>query len=140
MGILSNLLGKLRGRPKAPKVKPSVGEGHRGIAAGSLKEPDISAENIEKWKILPGETGNGFVYQAEPFFVHSSNVSMLQFWIDEKKLMVEFHGGKAYIYDNVSEQEAIGFWQAFSKGGEVWNTLRVRGSRTAHRKPFRRVR
>jgi len=130
-------------------------EGHRGIAAGSLKERQRKAEageqpytkeEIEKWRNLPAGTVEGFVHNQELLHVHSSNVGALQYYPETQQLMVEYLGkkGKAprsYLYDNVTQAEAIQFATVTSKGGAgVWDILRVRGSRTAHKKPYKRIR
>jgi hypothetical protein len=66
----------------------------------------------------------------------SSNVSAMQFFPAENKLMVEYGGTDAYLYSNVSPREAARLISAASVGGACWDILRVRGSATATRKPF----
>lgn len=106
-----------------------------------LRQPqDLSKENIAKWQKLGKDEVYSFVYEAMPLFVHSTNVSMLQYFIEEKKLVVEFKGGGVYAYSNVTEDEAIAFAKEPSKGGTVWSLLRVRGSKTAHKKPYVKIR
>lgn len=158
---LVNILGRITGkitskinrafglRAKPPKPAPASRViGHRGIAAGSLKERQrlqaegkqpYTAEEIAKWRQLSGDVVEDFVENEQPLFVNSSNVVLFQYFKDVQKLLVEFKGGKSYLYDNVSKTEAIEFATAQSKGGAVWDLLRVRGSRTAHKKPYRRV-
>jgi len=142
------------GRPKAPTPKPTVAGGHRGIAAGSLKmrhermekgEAPYSGEEIKQWENLSPSQATEFVYDGQPLFVHSSNVSMFQYFPEDRKLMVEFlgKGGRppsAYMYSNVTEEEAIEAVQSHSKGGFCWDVLRVRGSKTEHKKPYQRIR
>src|SRR5437667_11585210 len=104
----SKIRGLLRGgKPKVPKVpqrrsRETLGGGHRGVAAGSLKpgEQDLSVENVGKWRSLPASEVESFVYEAEPLYFHSTNVKMAQYFIDDEKLMVEFKGGPAYLYSN----------------------------------------
>jgi len=64
---------------------------------------------------------------------------MAQYFADEQKMMVEFKNGSAYMYSNVSIGEATEFLQAFSKGSAVWTLFRVRGSKTAHKKPYKKI-
>ena len=139
-------------RPVAPKVKTpqqklrehftelKVATGSRGRAYGSLQFPNLSAENVAKWRDLGDVHGTAFVYEAEPLFVHSSNVAQFQYFINSETMLVEFLNGSTYKYDNVTEQEAVSFFVAQSKGGAVWSILRVRGSKTQHKKPYTKVR
>ena len=164
-GFLRRYLGSPR--PSAPKVKPSVGRGHRGIRAESLKMrdrraeefaqalenagrtgqripadvlPRFTEEEIAQWKPIESDEATAFVYDNELIFVHSSNVATLQYFLEDKKLIVGYLNGSSYVYSGVTEEEAIRFVKAFSKGAEVWDTLRVRGSRTAHKKPYMKLR
>lgn len=149
---MAGLFGKLAGKVRNLfRKKPAISEarrrmqetgdyGHRGIAkrTDDFAGYDVSPENLAKRELLGKETAEGFL-DGEPLFVHSSNVAMMQWFKDTNQLMVEYHGGGTYLYDNVSETEAIAFLQAWSKGGAVWDYLRVRGSRTAHKKPYSRL-
>lgn len=148
--IRSALASVFPGRPKPP-VPPRLGrvEGHRGIAAGSLKERTrkqergeypYSQEEIDKWQTVGGNEVYDFVQNQEILFVNSSNLVAAQYFANEKKLMIEYKGGSAYVYNNITEQEAVEFAQAQSKGGWIWSNIRVRGSKTAHQKPFSKLR
>lgn len=87
------------------------------------------------------DEANGFVYQGDPLYTpKSSNVALAQYHRADQKLMVEYKNGSAYLYDPVSETEALAFWEAMSKGGHLWDHFRVRGSKTAHRKNYVRIR
>lgn len=163
---MAGKIGRLLGKPKAPKVKerlfqytdPNAPAGHRGIAAGNLTARQEAAEafyqgegpqpwtaeETSKWKPLSAGVVAGFLYEQQIIFLHSSNVVAAQYFLDSQKLMVEFKGkgrpNSAYLYSNMSEQEALDLVNGQSKGGWVWDRLRVRGSKTAHRKPFVRIR
>ena len=140
MGILSKIRGWLK-RPPQKQARPRVGPGHRGVAAGNLSRPDLEAyaERLAAGQVkVPEEEVTGFLYDEQPFFVHSTNVVSLIYFPKTHQMLVEFKDGR-YMYDQVSEQEALYFVNAQSKGGAVWDIFRVRGSRTAHRKPYRRV-
>lgn len=143
----SRLFGK---KPQSPKL----GRGHRGVAAGRAeraeqaeryygKDPegelDYTLEEVEKWKPLSESEVEGFVNGMQPLFVNSSNVAMAQFYPEENKMQVEYHGGGAYMYSNVSAGEALAFAQALSKGSFIWDHFRIRGTRDGHRKPFTRL-
>jgi|ERR1700738_2467213 len=106
-----------------------------------LKYPaDVSPENLDKYRLLAGGEIEGFLYDQEPLFVHSSNVVLAQYFSKDKKLMLEFKDGHAYMYSNVSEAEAINFTVVGSKGGWTWDHLRIRGTKHGHRKPFVKIR
>jgi hypothetical protein len=68
--------------------------------------------------------------------VTSSNVATIQWLREEEMLFVGFRSGAWYGYYDVSEREAIGFYESGSKGRAVWDMLRVRGSRWAHKKRY----
>ena len=155
--VLRSIISKVgrlfrRRKPQPPRIGRIAG--HRGIAAGSLRErreaaeafyagtsteEPYTAEEIEKWEQLSPESVEGFVHDQQPLFVHSSNVSMAQYFPETNQMMVEFLNGSSYLYDNVSQQEAVEFAQEQSKGGWVWTRLRIRGTKNGHRKPFRKI-
>lgn len=159
--LLSRAAGFLKQRFGSPRpaAKPFRGAtgGHRGMAAGSIasrmppldekKRPQyekikkpFTAEEMAKWGNIGPEEAEGFLWDGEILFVNSSNVAAAQFHRDAKKLMLEFKNGSAYLYSNVSPDEAQSFIQATSKGGWVWTDLRIRGSKTGHKKPYLRIR
>lgn len=138
-GFLGKLRSWFRGKP-APR--PKVGRGHRGVAAGSIAKPDLEAyaERLASGKeeVSEGEVED-FLYNEIPMPVNSTNVSNVTYYPKEGKMLVQFIRGGKYMYSQISEQEALSFAQAHSKGGWVWTYLRVRGSKTAHRKPFTKL-
>lgn len=155
MGRLGSIVGKVRkgvgslfrgGKPKPPKIDRTYSLtgtgpwGHRGIASGNAAEPDLSAENISKWKPLTEDQTLGFLYDNQPLFVHSTNVAMMQYDREAEKLMVEFKDGSAYLYDAVTPTEAEHFVRYMSKGQAVWDLLRVRGTKHGHKKNFVKIR
>lgn len=134
----------LRGKSPRPAARNRF-TGHGGVAAGSLRErvtgqKPFSEEEKRRWRTLSSEEVQDFMENSTPLFVNSSNVVMVQYFPEVNKLLVEFKKGKAYLYSNVSFEDALSFAQAQSKGGWVWDHLRVRGSKTAHQKPYARVR
>mgnify|MGYP001615593602 FL=1 len=146
MGVFRRAIEKARNflkpKQKPVEVKPYIGAGHRGVAAGSLERrarEGFTQAEINKFKPISEDYASDFVYEGAVLFVHSTNVSASQYWINDKKMMVEYKNGSAYLYYNVSEQEAISFVRAMSKGGWGWTHLRVRGSKTRHRKPYVRI-
>lgn len=140
---MATIFGRIRDYFRGKKPKPPALPGNRGIAAGSLKKPDLEryAERVERGQeYIPVPEVEGFLYNEELLFVNSSNVGAVQYFPEDGKIMVEFLGGSAYLYSNITPEEARSFVNAQSKGGWVWDHLRVRGSRTAHRKPYLRLR
>lgn len=83
---------------------------------------------------------DGFVFEGEPIYVRSSTLVLLQYFIDDHKLMAEFANGSAYIIEDVSEWEAIDLYHSPSKGEWYWDHVRVRGSKRGSQKAFRKMR
>ena len=143
--LIRKLGGFFRGKPKTPKIakrpRTAITGGHRGIAAGSMKpgKMDLSPENQAKWRTLSAEAVAQFVHDEEPLFVHSSNVVMAQYFPDDEKMLVEFKNEASYLYSDVSQEEALDFAKANSKGEWVWDHLRIRGSKTGHQKKYVKV-
>jgi hypothetical protein len=142
---MSSILSKLRNLfgftpPEMPKIP---GTGNRGIAARSIKNPNLRAYEQRIAAGLPNTIGNeelnDFINGGNMIFVHSSNVAGMQYFPEEQKLMIEFLNGSAYLYSSITRDEALQFAQNASKGKTVWDLLRVRGSKTAHKKPYKRI-
>ena len=146
-----SILSKIRKwfkKPAQKQVRVRPGEGHRGIAAGDLKERQrrqaageqpFSQEEIDKWETLSGNIVEDFVYNEQILYVNSTNVANLTYYHKEKQMLVQYLSGGRYLYSNVSEQEALQVAQAQSKGAVIWDLFRVRGSKTAHKKPFKKL-
>lgn len=133
-----------RKKPEKPQVPESeLAGGHRGVAQGSRAEPDLSAANVEKWEQTTQDEVSNFVNRGEIMYVHSSNLEWIQYKIENQQLYIKFkqkgrgRGHTLYEYDGVTPQEAIMFAKESSKGGKVWDLLRVRGSATGARKFYR---
>ncbi len=136
----------------AEPISGQHAEGYYGVAAADVAKrrkriaeglPPYTEEEKGKWETVTEEDYNRFLYYQMPMFVHSSNVESATYYPDEKRLRIQYHGGgrriSTYDYDNVDLAEAEAFLRAPSKGSWCWNYLRVRGSKTAHKKPYRRV-
>lgn len=166
-GIAAGKLPSFKGEQEAQKVDAQIKEAEELLAEMKADDESQAAVNRQvekidklkkrahklrnpqqfekyggtgKWRDIPGNVVSDFVYDAQPLFVNSSNVAMFQFFKEERKLVVEFLKGGVYAYGNVSEDEAIQIAQAPSKGAAVWDTLRVRGSKTKHKKPYQKIR
>lgn len=111
----------------------------RGIAAGDIHNPDVSKGNIRKWRFLTNEEVEEFILDGKRLPVHSSNVRAAVYLIEFNQLVITYKDGSKYGYGNISEEKALEFAAAPSKGSWVWSNLRVRGSKTAHRKPYWRI-
>lgn len=139
MGLFDTL-GKIFGRRKP--LPPKIGAGHRGAAIGSRKKPQLQSyeERIKKGhEEIPASEVEDFLYNHQPLFVNSSNVAMCQYFPESNQMLVEFLSGGTYLYDNTTPQDALRMANAQSKGSEIWSTYRVRGSATAHRKPYKKI-
>lgn len=139
VSAISPLLGRKPVAPPKPSSLKLPGELGWAVGEGNKPKPDRSNR-----RQLPSSQVEGFVYDGDILIVNSSNVAAAQYNPIENKMMVEFlgkggRGGASYLYSNVSIDEAIAFAQAQSKGGFVWDHFRVRGSRTAHRKPYVKI-
>jgi hypothetical protein len=76
-----------------------------------------------------------FLY-GEMIEVVSSNVHAIQYDKDNQFLYIVFKNTAWYRYGNVFPSEAESFFFAGSKGGWVWDNLRVRGTVFGHKKPY----
>ena len=149
--IMASLAQRLRDWLKSPfrgkqskGKEPEMARGHRGTALRDLQKPDLSEENRTQWRHLTETEHDAFLEKAKPIYVHSSNVLAVQWWKESNQMAVVYKGdnGKAggtYLYQNVSRREAELFLAAPSKGSWIWDHLRFRGSKTAHRKPYAKI-
>lgn len=81
-----------------------------------------------------------FIYDANVTYVGSSNVVAGRYFLDSEKLVIEFNTGGIYLYSSISEEDARVFLRRKSKGGFVWDYLRIRGTKLGHKKPYIRLR
>lgn len=78
-------------------------------------------------------------------YVTSSNVAWIQYlWMypngtESNELYVGFRDGSVYAYEDVTFEEALSMFRAGSKGGWVWDNLRVRGTQFGFQKNYRLV-
>ena len=66
----------------------------------------------------------------------SSNVEAGVYYPDSLRLELQFHDGTYYAYYSVGADEAASLFRAPSKGGWVWDVLRIRGTKLGFRKPY----
>lgn len=109
------------GEAMAPTTEDRLYDLHQS----QLKEEEIKEAELRRQqmyspveKFLLGELVN----------VVSSNVAMIQYDNDLKILYIAFKNGYWYQYFQVSAIEAEGIFNAGSKGGWVWDNLRIRGT------------
>ncbi len=88
----------------------------------------------------PRDLLENFLFQGALLPVSSSNVAVFQYDAQAEELTVGFKNGSVYRYAGVTLSEARQFYDASSKGGAVWDLLRVRGSAEGHKKSFTRLR
>lgn len=146
-GVLSNIRRRLGYRPTSLLSKNKIA-GSQGLALGDVQAMEEeflqgerpSTEQVQEYQghELGTEEATAFVNGEKEIHVRSSNVVSAQYYPESQQMFIAFKTGQ-YIYDNVSIQDAISFVQALSKGSEIWNTYRVRGSRTATRKPYKKI-
>ncbi len=80
-----------------------------------------------------------FLFAGEWVAVSSSNVAMARYTGGTRHLYLQFHGGDVYRYSQISLDEAESFYAAGSKGGWVWDYLRIRGTARGFKKPYTRA-
>lgn len=108
--------------------------------AGPMPPRPWTRAEMRRWRDIGSEEMNNFVYRQQWLPVNSSNVVQVQYIWEVQKMIVEYMNGGRYLYSNVTDQEAIDFVRAPSKGGWVWSVLRVRGTKKGHKKPYVKVR
>lgn len=100
---------------------------------GLLGAPPIEGTDVGQGR--PGGQDNRSDVDSKSAFlfgawmtVSSSNVAAAQ-WDEERQVMtIEFHDGSFYEYAHITAGDAESFADAPSKGGWVWDVLRVRGT------------
>lgn len=100
------------------------------------KEPDLLVPR--RPRLVQSGGAARFVYEGERMGpIVSSNVAGMTYSVDKQELVVEYDSGAVWQYGNISEQEALWFYDAGSKGTMVWDIIRVRGkgNRHKHKKP-----
>ena len=101
-----------------------AGQGKRGTGARG-----VSANEVE-----------AFLHDGRVLPVSSSNWEACQYIAEEKLLIVKYKDSPdQFGYEGVTEQEALSLANASSMGAWGWSVLRVRGSKTAHKKSFRKM-
>lgn len=85
---------------------------------------------------LSSDQLDDFLHFGEWLPVQSSNVAAAQYDGETEQLTVEFKDGSLYQYQQISRAEARSFAMAGSKGGWVWDQLRLRGTVNGYQKPF----
>lgn len=132
IGRIFKKIRKYIGKVRNPVAEPRNPTGLRGVAIGSAENPDFSPENIDQWEDIPDDEVTAFLYRGYILQVHSTNVQCFQYLRDKKQMIVQYlvkgrNPARAYIYSDVSEQDAIQVVQYDSKGIACWSIFRVRG-------------
>lgn len=131
MGVFQRILGRKQKSARKPPAGLGRTLGHRGVGGASAPA----------WEMLSADEVEAFVYFGAWLPVQSTNVKVAQYDGGKEQLLVEFLNGSLYLYSNVSEQEALEFARAFSKGKWVWSNLRGRGLPPGqHLKPYQQLR
>ena len=98
-------------------------------AQEELRKPDVPRDDVD-----------AFLHFGQWLPVKSSNVAAIQYDGERSRLQIEFldkgKGPGFYGYDDVSIREAEFLARSGSKGGWVWDNLRVRGTVFGWKKPY----
>jgi hypothetical protein len=101
-------------------------------------------------RLISVEDVQEFLEGKRDILVDSTNVYSIGYRPETEQLHVGFQSktpdgkpsgqlGSMYEYDQISPEEAKSFLQVNSKGGWVWDELRIRGTKTGHKKAYRRI-
>lgn len=71
--------------------------------------------------------------------VSSSNVSRIAYDEGKATLRIIFHDENEYLYQPIHPKWAENFFLSGSKGGWVWDNLRIRGTALGHKVPYAHV-
>lgn len=122
-GVLAEMTARTHRLPNRPEITV---EGLRGRATG-----DPSSQPKDR-KIGRGEISD-FVYGGYPLIVNSSHIAVVTYHRDTQELLFQYLDGSVWAYANQSEQKALAFAQAHSKGDWLWTYIRIRGKGNKHR-------
>lgn len=135
--VLYPLFGK--DRPETSGFRSFV---HKQIVEGKMPVESVvgpkTVTEEEMAEVFARDKIDAFLHFGQWLPVESTNVKALQYNPEKSELIVEFLNGGIYQYQNVSIREAESFARAYSKGGWVWDHLRLRGKGNfwAFRKPY----
>ncbi len=100
--------------------------------------PEITQE--QEAAVFARDAVDAYLHFGQWLSVQSSNVDALQYHPEESKLIIRFKdkgsGPGFYSYDNVSIREAEDIARSASKGGWVWDRLRIRGTVFGFKKSY----
>lgn len=132
MGNLGNegSLGRSATIPRATPPEPTeydeIAESERAIAE------DRAAKVLDEWSEDERRVLSGERFETP----QSSNVAWYRYLAANEELHVGYKDGSVYAYFQMSVPEMMEFHQAGSKGGAVWDQLRIRGTALGHKKPY----
>jgi hypothetical protein len=125
MGFLKNLgrwFGKTQPKTGGPSKPPRRG------TVPAAPSPDDPGEQ-EAANLLRGlDREEARLLGGERIDVESSNVGWFQYFQKDEELHVGFLDGSVYAYYRVPLDTVFQIWRAGSKGGAIWDLLRVRGT------------
>ncbi len=128
-------------KPKESEIKPDNKEFESAAQVRDVLEleEDFLPDTIIGR--LPDDDIQEFlVGQRRLYFPQSSVWKSAGYTPKDHILIMEANNGGVYLVHSVTEQEAEDFARYPSKGKWYWNNVRVRGSRTRHRKRVTRFR
>ena len=117
----------------APLPRPEpVGAGVYTFGERDMTDAERWAHSGD-WRIIEGSTNvNRIAYNkiSEKLYVEFKN------WLPGMPIGLTDGAGSIYRYGDVTLPEAISFYNATSAGTWVWDSLRVRGTWSGHKKPY----
>lgn len=118
-----------------PTAKITSREAHSRDRKQAEKE---SPEEAREKQIKEDELADDFNRFMSGKFVSvsSSNVNAIAYFPESYYLEIEYHDGTYYGYFDVSSEEAANLFRSGSKGGWVWDHLRIRGTKLGFRKSY----
>ena len=151
MGVFdwfASLFGKgKQARVKSVSDQPARYAGPTGNKGGGidLEQLDAQKKNAGTPGPPPPNSPNSpmvdFLTMGRWLSVTSTNVAAIAFDLKKQTLYVQFHPGSKdpnprYWYTPINAAQAGQFAVAPSKGGWVWDHLRVRGTKYGHKVPY----
>lgn len=155
MGLFSKLFSWATGAKEAPPklappaTKPRPTAADSSAAKGGVKglKERIAAEGEKLLQEVFGNEGRFLagllsLYNGKDF--NSSNVQVVTYDPAAKQLIITYQAKGAarqstYRYSSISPEEAMEMYRAVSKGIQVWDQLRIRGTKYGHKKPYAKV-
>lgn len=139
LGLLKREKAKPRGRAPSPTILKATADpyGKKLLAEAEKiiqkEEPKPTVRQVRSDYKSPLDRFLEGEWVANFF---SSNVAGFSWREADSILIVQYKDGSIYQYEQVHMEEAVSMFQTQSKGGWVWDNLRIRGTKLGYRKPY----